>query len=227
MQHIDGIGAPRGPIPTLVNMSGRDDSHRAETERFIHHCFARVYGADVREFMPVLMRLHDGGGTLLGALGLRSARDEALFLERYLERPVEQALAAGFNTPVDRDAVTEVGNLAVAAPGGGRWLITALTAYLFAAGGTWVVFTIGPVLHNAFRRMGLELVDLGPADPDRLCASERAGWGRYYEQKPRVMAGRVEHGYRVLQQICDAETSLSSLWRHAGQAGGGAAWACC
>jgi hypothetical protein len=173
--------------------------------------------------MPVLMRLHDGSGNLLGALGLRSARDEALFLERYLDRPVEQALAAGFNTPVDRSAVTEVGNLAVAAPGGGRWLITALTAYLFAARGTWVVFTIGPVLYNAFRRMGLELVDLGPAEPDELSASEQACWGRYYEQKPRVMAGRVEHGYRVLQQICDAENNLSRLWRQAGLAGGRAA----
>lgn len=219
MHDIDRIGGLRGPVPTFVEICGRSDPHRPETEQFIRRCFERGYGAHIRQFMPVLMSLHDDSGALLGALGLRSAHDESLFLEHYLDRPVEQALASRINRPVDRSAVTEVGNLAVAAPGGGRWLITALTAYLFAARRTWVVFTIGPVLNNTFQRMGIDLVDLGPAEPDRLSASERACWGRYYEQKPRVMAGRVAHGYRVLQHACETGAGLNSLWRHAGLAG--------
>jgi hypothetical protein len=199
------------------------DRKRDEVERFIHNCFQNAYGADVRHFMPALMSLRNDEGALLGALGLRAARDEQLFLEQYLDRPVEQVLSSHINRPIDRDGIVEVGNLAVAAAGGGRWLITALTAYLQASHGKWVVFTVGPVLCNAFRRMGMRPIELGVADPARLSADEYASWGSYYEQEPRVMAGRVEYGFHILQRLLEAESTLGRLWLHAGQVGSMAA----
>ena len=81
-------------------------------------------------------------------LGFRYADQAPLFLEHYLERPVEQLLAARLKRPVDRSRLVEVGNLAVTTAGGGRWLITALTAYLSATGSEWALFTIGPALVN-------------------------------------------------------------------------------
>ncbi len=38
----------------------------------------------------MLMSVHDAEDNILGALGFRYARDEPLFLEQYLEVPVEQ-----------------------------------------------------------------------------------------------------------------------------------------
>ena len=209
--------------PTQVETHGIQDSKRAEIERFIQNCFSLAYGAEVRQFLPTLMSLRSDGGELLGALGLRAAKEEALFLEQYLDRPVEQLLAARISRPVDRSGIVEVGNLAVSGAGGGRWLITALTAYLQASRTKWVVFTAGPVLSNAFRRLGMAPIDLGPADPARLKEEERAAWGRYYDQSPRVMAGRVEDGFRILQQVLEAQSVLGRLWLHAGQVGSVAA----
>jgi hypothetical protein len=209
--------------PTQIEMCAHYDSGRSEIERYIHLTFLQAYGADVKQFMPELMSLRSDAGQLMGALGLRRASDDLLFLEQYLERPVEQLLAAKTSSPVDRDGIVEVGNLAVSGAGGGRWLITALTAYLHASHEKWVVFTAGPVLCNTFSRMGLELVELGDADPSQLKSEEREAWGSYYDQKPRVMAGLIEPGYKMLQQQLETKSALGLLWFHAGQAGRAAA----
>lgn len=207
-------------VPTLVGLNGHGDHRRAEAERFIHACFERAYGADVRHYLPVLMGLREPGGRLLGALGIREAASGPLFLEHYLDHPVEQVLAVTVDRPVDRAGVTEVGNLAVTVPGGGRWLITALTAYLHAVGQEWVVFTCGASLRNAFHRLGLDLLDLGEADPACLPTGEAEHWGRYYDQRPRVMAGPVVRGYGVLSRLLEVERDLRDLWQGAVQAAG-------
>jgi hypothetical protein len=209
--------------PTKIEMSALQDHDRSEVERYIHSSFLKAYGADVKQFMPELMSLRSDAGQLMGALGLRRASDDMLFLEQYLDRPVEQLLAAQINSPVDRDGIVEVGNLAVSGAGGGRWLITALTAYLYASHEKWVVFTAGPVLCNAFSRMGIDLVELGDADPSRLNPEELPAWGHYYDQKPRVMAGLIKPGYLVLQQRLKSQSVLGQLWFHAGQVGRAAA----
>lgn len=209
----------RGALPVTVQLEPRLAQGRAASEAFVREAFALAYGALLHQFMPLLMNLRDDAGQLLAVLGLRLPGSEPLFLEQYLERPVEQQLAAATTVPVERATLVEVGNFAVGAAGGGRWLITALTAYLHAAGSQWAVFTCGPELRNAFHRLGVELVDIAPADPLRLDPAERADWGSYYAQRPRVMAANVAQSYRTLAALFDRECALNALWRHALQAG--------
>ncbi len=206
-------------VPTLVQLEGPLAAERANAEDFVRQAFGVAYDAQVKHFLPTLMALRNDRGCLLAVLGLRETGAEPLFLEQYLDRPVEQVLAGVVGGPVDRSSLVEVGNFAVGAAGGGRWLITALTAYLYAAGRSWTVFTCGPELQNAFRRLGVELVDLGAADPGRLAADERARWGSYYAQKPRVMAANVAQSHQVLSALFEKECALNALWRGALQAG--------
>jgi len=206
-------------VPTLVHIEGPHAVERAEAETFVRKAFDVAYGARIGHFLPNLMALRNDSGRLLAVLGLRETGSEPLFLEQYLDRPVEQALSAPAACPVDRDSLVEVGNFAVGAAGGGRWLITALTAYLYAAGHSWTVFTCGTELRNAFRRLGIELLDLGVADPNRLDAHARAAWGSYYDQKPRVMAANVAHSHQILSTLFEKECALNALWRGALQAG--------
>lgn len=176
--------------------------------------------------VPTLVRLagpladaRSDAGRLLAVLGLRNPGSETLFLEQYLDRPVEHMLSTATNLPVAREELVEVGNFAVGVAGGGRWLITALTAYLYSAARTWAVFTCGPELRNAFRRLGIELVDLAPADPVRLALDEQVRWGSYYLQRPRVMAANVAQSHRVLSALFERECALNALWHDALQAG--------
>jgi hypothetical protein len=201
---------PAATSPAAVHTLDGESHERAEVERFIHVCFRDAYGADVQSFLPVLMALRGAGGELLAALGLREAATGPLFLEQYLDRPVDAVVAERLGVPVARGGVVEVGNLAAAHAGGARWLITALTAFLHARGAEWVVFTAVSSVRNAFLRLGLAPVALAPAPPQRLGEAARE-WGRYYDGAPLVMAGQVAHGYQVLRSAILLQGRLAAL----------------
>jgi hypothetical protein len=205
-------------VPTRVGFQQPGEATRRQAEHFVHRAFVHAYDADIATFMPTLMTLRDDQGVLRGVLGLRHAAESSLFLEHYLDAPAECVLSAAVGMPVARASVIEVGNFAVGAAGGGRWLITALTAHLHCAGYAWAVFTCGPELRNAFRRLGIPLIDIAPADPARLTAGERLCWGRYYDQAPRVMAANVARSHAVLSSLFEQETALRALWHGALQA---------
>jgi hypothetical protein len=172
-----------------INHTVLGSPRRAEAERFIGEVFRRRYGASLSHFAPNLMLL-ERRGRLAAAAGWRCAGAEALFLERYLDTPVEEAVARLAGCPVRRTQIVEVGNLAAELPGSSIEVILALAAHLDRLGFEWVVFTATHELIGIFRKLGLPLLALAPADPARLGA-EAAAWGCYYETRPVVVAGRI------------------------------------
>lgn len=212
----------RGTVPLYVDIVREAALGRREIEAFIHATFARAYGADVRHYLPRLMCLRDDPGTPLAALGFRLATNGRLFLEQYLDAPIESRLAAEVHAPLAREGIVEIGNLAVAHAGGARWLIAALTAYLAGGGYRWAVFTAVPGLVNAFRRLGIPLIALAAADISRLPPEERAAWGTYYDTAPAVMAASVEQSFNAWSAYLNAppeHRSLAPLWARAYAAG--------
>ena len=150
-------------------------------------------------------------------LGLRSPGDQQLFLERYLDQPVEQALGTACGQSVDRQALVEGRNFAVGSAGGGRWLITALTALSHSAARRWAVFTCGPELRNAFRRLGVDLIDLGPAEPDG--SRNRTGSLGQLRSGTACDGGKWAQSHAVLSRLFESECALTALWCGALQAG--------
>jgi len=100
--------AGRQPPRRLLDVTavGRDDPERAGLETYVRTAFNRSHDADVSTFMPTLLAFRDGAGSLRGVLGIRSAADAPLYLENYLDRPVEQAIVAAGYHPVERDVLT-------------------------------------------------------------------------------------------------------------------------
>lgn len=175
-----------------------DDPDRGEVEAFIRHVFAQRYGAELREFAPLLVSLSDEGG-LLAAAGYRPAANGPLFLERYLEQPADTLLARQTGHALPRADLVEVGHLAAARPGGGRRLILLLGPHLAAQGFEWVVSTLTEELRQLFLRIGVAPLALGRAEPAAL-GPDAASWGRYYEHRPMVLAGQLEPALRRLQE---------------------------
>jgi len=211
--------------PMFVDIVDERALKRPQAEEFIHENYARNYGADVRHFLPRLMTLHDNAGELMATLGFCRARTNRLFLEQYLDKPVETVLSTALGADVGRYGLVEVGNLAASRAGGSRWLIAALTAYLKAAGYDWAVFTAVPSLRNSFVRMGVELVALAPADKARLSDDEQKLWGAYYDTEPVVVAANVHQSFRALTNYLrfqDDRYNLKKMWDHALAVGAGA-----
>ncbi|MDH1670171.1 thermostable hemolysin [Stutzerimonas stutzeri] len=190
----------REPSLCLQLTQAGEDPRRVALEDFIRQRFAEHYGARVRHFMPCLLGLHGDNGEVQGAVGLRSAQRRPLFLERYLDEPIELAVARRSGRPVPREEIVEVGNLAAFGSASARLLIVALTDLLVAQGFRWVVFTGTPTLLNSFQRLALEPLALAPADPARM-GEELADWGSYYASRPQLMAGEILPGHQRLLQL--------------------------
>jgi Thermostable hemolysin len=192
---ISTVTAPAAEFAYRLNE--HVEQGRAEVETLIRRRFQLSYGARLESLMPRLFTLADAAGATLCAFGLREAAKGPLFMEHYLDEPVERAIEAHAGARVPRRLIVEVGNL-VAEPGGARAMIVMLTRYLHEAGFEWVVFTGVASLRAAFLRLGLRPFVLAPADPRRLTAEELASWGRYFTARPQVMGGHVTAGFRTL-----------------------------
>ncbi|WP_455201508.1 thermostable hemolysin [Kaarinaea lacus] len=202
----------------LLKLYDADTGSRKQVENFIHHVFARAYNADLNHYLPRLMALHGKDNRVIAGLGMQHASTGRLFLETYLQHPVEDVISQLSGTRVSRNCIMEVGNLASVHRGGLRQLIVALTSYLSGAGIEWVVFTAVPAVRNAFAALDLNLHPVAAADKSCLDQLEQASWGSYYETGPVVVAGRVEEGYRRLRELIELEQVMSMscyLWQYA------------
>lgn len=180
-------------IPSVVATHTVPGSpRRQEAEAFIHAVFARRFAADVTDFAPNLILLEQAR-RLIAVVGWRGAGGGSLFLERYLDVPIEAALSRLADQPVGRDRIAEVGNLAAEKSGGSLEVIPALASHLGRQGYEWVVFTATNELLGIFSRLGLPLLALAPADPARL-GPRAQSWGRYYDALPIVVAGKIRMG---------------------------------
>jgi hypothetical protein len=197
LDHPFSREAAPSQVPRSLHLVPVDAARRAAVQDFIRDRFAAHYRADVRHFMPCLFGLEADDGSLHGAVGCRSAAVQPLFLERYLDEPIEHAIAARSGEIVERADVVEVGNLAARGAGLSRLLIVALTRLLATEGVRWAGFTGTPALINSFRRLGIALHRLAPADPARL-GVDRDEWGSYYDAGPQVMVAEVPGAHRTL-----------------------------
>lgn len=190
---------------------------------FIRRRFQQAYGARPTLQMPPLMALVSDHGTLLAAVGIRAAIRERLFLEDYLDQPIEACLS---NAGVEREFVVEIAHLAGVETGISRPLFAALAVWLQQAGLKWVVCTGTAQLRNGFQHLGIEVVDLGAADPGRLAGAGQS-WGSYYQCQPRVLAINVRQSVEslrvggLLRQVQHIDASTDGVVKASGLTGGG------
>jgi hypothetical protein len=181
--------------PNLIDI---DHPRREAVEQFIARRFFEAHGARINCFMPHLIALFDDAGEVLAAVGMRAADDEPLFLEYYLDSPVERAIAdqgdlSGVDGTGMRSRIAEIGNLASIDRRASRELFKLLTQQLQADNFEWAVFTGCSSLQRMFKVLGIETICLGRALQSQLPRDQQT-WGSYYEDCPRVVAGRVSGG---------------------------------
>ena len=178
----------------------RDKKHeRARVEKFIHDVFFETYGATIDSFYPTLMSVHDVWNDIFAAVGFRGAEEGSLFLEQYLELPIEEIAETTFGSKIPRHSIVEVGNLAATAQGASIFLFVAMTAYFKQMGYSHLVFTGTKALHVHFQRLGLNPYLIGSAKPDAL--EDASKWGSYYETDPRIIIADIAQSHAHLQKI--------------------------
>lgn len=186
------VPMPRFDVVTAGN------SERPGVEQYIQDTFRAAYGAAVQTFMPAILSVRCNG-QLSGVAGVTLARyHQDLFLENYLDTPIEQALSQLAGNTVARNTIAEVGNLAATAPGVSRLVFVFLATALHRLGLQWMVFTATAPLLASLQKLGFQFAKLAPAELSRLPESSAAEWGSYYAHKPWVVAGRLDHAMELI-----------------------------
>jgi hypothetical protein len=152
----------------------------------IQPCFGHLATREVR-------------GRVAAALGYRRAAREGLFLETYLDQPIEAMLSSLFSRTITRHDIVEIGNLA-SDNATAMVALWADAANDLGGDAEIAVAVLTAPLRAMFRRLGLTLHEIAPADPARL-GDEAAQWGGYYQLDPMICAGFISEGQQKLARI--------------------------
>lgn len=185
--------------PTVISIIQRLRPERRQVETFLEDAYAKAFGGVIREHYPTLMSVWDADGRLHAAAGFRMAARHPLFLEQYLDEPIETAVGGAFGASPYRGAIAEIGNLASQSAGASMFLFFALAGYLHRQGCEFACATATRGLARLFRQVGFETRKLADASADRLSAGA-GDWGDYYAHEPRVLAGRIGPAFEPLQR---------------------------
>ena len=176
----------------------KGDEGRSSIERHILESYQNSFSASLAHFMPTLVTANLPGQAAHLSFGLSGADQHRLFLENYLPESVEQVLSRMVNTPVKRNAIIEIGNLAFANTANIRDDLIAIAHYCYALGYQYVVCTATRMLRLVFLRAGIRPIYLGDACPDDI-PQDGTHWGAYYETSPQIIGGNIFLGIEHLK----------------------------
>lgn len=190
------VPLPGAPLPTAAGCQDdaadrgvlvMDAEHgcRGRAEALIRDVYRERYGAEIPGWMPFLAA-RPGREGMQAAAGFRPG-NEQLYLENYLDRPVEAAIANHIGRTPRRDTIVEVGHLASRRSGAGALLLLDLADHLHRSGFDWLVNTATTDTRRLILGLRAAPLALAAADPTRLPDGGRA-WGRYYDDQPVVLA---------------------------------------
>ena len=189
-------------LPVLVRHCPRAHPSRTTLEAFISTVYFSAHKASLNAFMPDLFAIYDHQKQPAAAVGLRRIRSAPIFLEQYLDAPIETLIRDMTDQSVVRERIAEVGNLGAISAGAGRQLIAFLVYHLSGSGVDWAVCTGTNAVRASLCRMGVAFEFIVEADPERL-GEDQHNWGSYYQNNPIVIAVDIRKAAAALSDHYD------------------------
>lgn len=162
--------------------------HRAASRLLVQTRYRAVHGAEPADDYPAYLTIGSPEAPR-AVLGYRNGESGPLFLEAYLDEPIEAALTRTLGRPVPRGRIVELGDHASHRPGATLALWREAAAALEGQADVAVAVLTRP-LRAIFARLNLNLSILAPARREAL-GEAGARWGRYYDADPLVCAGQI------------------------------------
>ena len=177
-----------------------------EASSLIRMVYCRKYAAFLPGIYKDLIVVFEAAKPV-AAVGFNPAKNEPLFLECYLNLPIELAMQAQ-SIDAKRKTIVEIGHM-VSTIRQGSWTLIQITAeYMISKGYAWLVFTATEDLRGIFDYLGVQLNALAAAKKSSLSSvSTKQAWGTYYESNPVVVAACVH-------QMLEAVTSKPETQQH-------------
>lgn len=184
------------PNEIVVSVLEKHDEERRAAETLINKRYREQFGVSVEVNYPLLLALTKKSGEVLSAVGLRCAADSPLFLEQYLDHPIEFDLERHHLGRHRREQIAELGSFASVSNSASLYLVAAMTAYMETQRYKVVTVTGTQRLRRLFSVFEFELTTLVAARKERL-VDQWIDWGSYYDDDPQVLAGNVRQCFEA------------------------------
>ena len=175
-----------------------NDASRHELEAAIYTGFAHAFGADLHEFYPLLSQLSYRRSRCF--LGVRLAANAPLFVEQYLQQPLELHLGK----QVKRSEIAELGNLYSTGRMATLGHFIILTEALLQHSIHHLVFTATQQVRSLLSLCQVEAQIISNANGNIASAKD---YGSYYQCVPKVCVVNLRHAQQVIQS--------TALYKHA------------
>ena len=229
MLEVQGIPSSlyiRASTQMPIATSPTSYAQNQDAQAFIKRIYEYIHHARLSYFMPILFSgfadkpsygdwLSTDDNTLPAfrgtsvAIGLKPICEDKIFLEQYLNTPIQHEISRVAGEPVSRQRIFEIGNLASGCAGSARLMIAFLVFYLstpvlnpttneYQTKADWVVCTGTDAVRHILAHMGIRSHVIAKATAEALEDPEQvSSWGHYYQHNPLVVAINVADAKRV------------------------------
>ena len=152
----------------------------------------------MNSFLPNLVASTAINGQIRAAFGYRDTTRGPLFLECYLDQPVERMLSDRLGDTVKRRQIVEVGNLSIAKPGHSMTTMRDIARFLQGLGYEWIVCTATRYLRILFIKSGSKPIPIAQACVSGV-VDDGTDWGNYYVTAPEILAGNISESISLIE----------------------------
>ncbi len=207
---INKLGKPhRTQQEAKIKVVSLGDSKRSLVEAFIKDIFRKHHGAELDHFAPSLLAIFNSQNEVEAALGYRLAKDQALFLENYLDQSIESLVSHYLGHKVERHTLGETGNLASSNATSCKGLFAYTSDYLHDQGIEWFVSTGTAVMRVVYRRLGIKAHIIHDVEKSRLSEDQLPAWGSFYEDKPKIILINVAQAKQRFRELATLKNEQS------------------
>ncbi len=182
----------------IVQASDGDYRHKIACE-FTRDQYHLRFQCELRDFYPNTISLYEMD-ELVAVAGYRGAGSAPLFLERYLDLPIETCIQNTFATPTKRHEIVELGGFAALNRKAAFRLMASVAPVLKKLGFKVLACTANKPIQNCLTRLGLNPAFISEATA-KDAKSSASNWGSYYTGQPRVLAGNITAGIYKLKEF--------------------------
>ncbi|MBE0370567.1 thermostable hemolysin [Pseudoalteromonas aurantia] len=165
---------------------------RTELEEAVRIGFSHAFQAMVYEFYPLLSQLKLPQGQC--TLGLRFASNSELFIEQYLDAPIENYLPQAES----RRTIAELGNLHSTYRRATVSHFIVVTMALLSSQVRFLAFTGTEQVRQLMSSLEIPICELSKAEPRRVTTAHH--YGRYYQANPKACVVDLTAAMKVINR---------------------------
>ncbi|MFT7288185.1 MAG: hypothetical protein ACI87W_002300 [Halieaceae bacterium] len=164
--------------------------------------YQRHFNCVLKDFYPAYFCLLKDK-RLMAVCGLRSGEEE-LFLEQYLDQPLEHMVSERLAEVVARESIVEIGGFALRNKDVAMLFMASMAPAFWKLGYTHAVCTATLPVRRCLRSLGIHSTSLAKADPARLRAAD-TDWGNYYAMRPAVVCGSLASTLELINALAEGQ----------------------